>query len=259
MIARGPGELKSEYEKLGPGDVYVGSVPNGHLQQSVMIDLMEKGVHVLPSCLAQTLSRSKTTQAHMFAQWTHPLTRVVSRRIELLESISHYNSKGVGKVVTKVDHKHCGHGVRLWDNIENLYSILGLEDSSYPFVLQPFMTDFVDVRAIVAGDYIEAYTRENQFNFRCNLAAGGHSRPFQLSEKQIRLCRLLMERGRFPYAHIDLMILKDGTAYLSEIALNGGMKGSAIDQATLGGIKKSLLEKMAERIGLESGDKLTNE
>ncbi len=258
MIARGPGELKSLYEKLGPGDIYAGSVPNGHLRQSIMIDLAERGVRVLPSCLSQSLSRSKTAQAFVFAQWTPPLTRVVSRRIELLETINPYNAKRIGKVVTKVDHKHCGHGVRLWENIENLYSILGLEESSYPFVLQPFISDFVDVRAIVAGDYIEAYTRENQYNFRCNLAAGGRSRPFEPTKAQIEFCRLLMKRGRFPYAHIDLMILKNGTAYLSEIALNGGMKGSAIDQATLDGIKKDLLERMAENFGGESGNDLTN-
>ena len=255
MIARGPRELKALYDRLGPGDIYVGTITTGALQRSVMIDLMERGVRVVPSCLSQSLSRSKTTQAFVFDRWTPPMTRVVGRRIDLLESINVYNGERIGKVVTKVDHKHCGHGVRLWENIENLYSILGLEDSAYPFVLQPFISDFVDVRVIVAGDYKEAYTRENPFNFRCNLAAGGHSKPYELNGDQVEFCELLMKRGKFPYAHIDLMIMENGTPYLSEISLNGGMKGSAIDQKALDGIKKTVLEKIAGNIDKGQGRK----
>ena len=42
-----------------------------------------------------------------------------------------------------------------------------------------------------------------------------------------------MKRGKFPYAHIDLLTTEDGHNYLSEIALNGGMKGSRITREEL--------------------------
>jgi hypothetical protein len=86
---------------------------------------------------------------------------------------------------------------------------VGLEETSYPFVLQPLLTNFTDIRVIIVENYIEAYTRENPYNFRCNLAAGGKSTPYSLTRKQINFCKKIMERGKFPYAHIDLMILEN--------------------------------------------------
>jgi ribosomal protein S6--L-glutamate ligase len=40
-----------------------------------------------------------------------------------------------------------------------------------------------------------------------------------------------MARGRFPYAHIDLMILEDNSFYLGEINLRGGIRGAKITPA----------------------------
>lgn len=251
MIIRGLQELKTVFDQLGPKDIYIGSVATKHLELPMMIDLLERGVTCLPFCLSQTLSRSKITQAHILKAWMAPLTCVITRRIELLNAISLYTKNGIGKVVTKEDQKHCGHGVRLWDSIENIYSILGLDENSYPFVLQPLLTNFTDVRAIIAGDYIEAYTRENPYNFRCNLAAGGKSTPWTLTREQIHFARKVMERGRFPYAHIDLMIFENSIIYLSEIALSGGLKGAMIDHKELELKKQQVLEQIATRMDIE--------
>lgn len=249
MILRGSQELKTAYDQLGPKDIYIGSVSAKHLELPMMIDLLERGVTCLPFCLSQSLSRSKITQAHILNEWMAPLTCVITRRIELLNAVGLYNKNGIGKVVTKEDQKHCGHGVRLWDHIENLYSILGLEETSYPFVLQPLLTNFTDVRAIFAGNYIEAYTRDNPYNFRCNLAAGGKSTPYTLTQEQIHFSQKVMIRGNFPYAHIDLMIFENNTIYLSEIALSGGLKGAIIGHHELELKKQQVLEQMATDIG----------
>ena len=252
MIARSAKRLKSCFDQLGPGDVFIGPVIGKHLESFVMIDLAARGVTVLPSCLSQTLARSKTAQAFILNRFVPPLTFVIPRRIELLETINLYNREKVGRVVTKLDHKHCGHGVRLWDSIETLYSVVGLEESSYPFVLQPFMENFVDVRVVVAGDYIEAYKRENKNNFRANMAAGGKSQAYDMDEHQLDFCRRLMKRGDFPYAHIDLMVMESGDVYLSEIALTGGLKGARIDQRDLDRKKKKIIEAMARKIEMNS-------
>jgi ribosomal protein S6--L-glutamate ligase len=37
-----------------------------------------------------------------------------------------------------------------------------------------------------------------------------------------------MQRGKFPYAHIDLMVLENGETRLTEINLRGGIKGARI-------------------------------
>ena len=251
MIVRGGQELKSAFYQLGPGDIYIGSVTTKDLELPMMIDLLERGVTCFPCCLSQMLSRSKIAQAMILKEWMAPLTLVITRRIELLNAISHYNKKGIGRVVTKEEQKHCGHGVRLWDNIETLYSIRGLDENSYPFVLQPMLTNFIDVRAIIAGDYIEAYTRENPYNFRCNLSAGGKSEPYTLTKEHLDFAEKVMARGKFPYAHIDLMIFENGITYLSEIALSGGLKGAMIDQHQLEIKKQQILEQIAGRTDIQ--------
>ena len=139
----------------------------------------------------------------------------------------------------------CGFGVHRWDSVETVYNQASFNAISYPFVLQPFVEKYTDVRVIIAGDYHEAYTRENENNFRMNLTQGGKSRPYTLTEDQLALCHSVMERGKFPYAHIDLLIDEEGRGYVSEAALNGGMKGARIRREDLDIIKKGLLEEMA--------------
>jgi hypothetical protein len=37
-----------------------------------------------------------------------------------------------------------------------------------------------------------------------------------------------MQRGDFPYAHLDLIVTSDGHCHLMEINLRGGLKGAKI-------------------------------
>ena len=104
---------------------------------------------------------------------------------------------------------------------------------------------FTDIRVIIAGDYIESYTRANLYNFRVNISLGGSGSPCRLDDEKEALCRSVMERGRFPFAHLDLMVVEDDRCYLSEIALNGGVKGAHIDRQELEQIKMALLEDLA--------------
>jgi ribosomal protein S6--L-glutamate ligase len=253
MIVRGSRQLSELYDRLAPGDVYVGKIPGGPLRYTRLIDLMERGVHCLPTPLAQALNASKAAQAAILNEWMLPLTRVVRRRADLIAAIGVYQRQGVGPVVTKEDRLHCGHGVRYWENIEILYSLVALDKSSFPLVLQPFLQHFNDVRVIVVGDYVEAYSRHNPDNFRMNLAVGGTSRPFVMDTDQQRFCRSVMERARFPYAHLDLQLLENGRCYLAEMALEGGIKGAQIDRRSLVRMKSELLEREARRMCISEG------
>lgn len=245
MIIRSTRELDRRYHDLGPGDMVVGLLPPKYLKGAGCIDLLQRGVGCLPSVLSQHLSRSKAAQAWLFARWMAPHTRVISRRVELLEAIGDFARQGIGPVVTKQEGRHCGHGIRRWESVETVYNTLAFDDAAYPFVLQPCLTGCIDLRAVLVGDYAEAYARENPFNFRANLAAGGKSAPRVLDEPLLRFCRAVMARGRFPYAHVDLLLAADGRCYLSEIALDGGITGARIGREELNRRKRDELERLA--------------
>jgi ribosomal protein S6--L-glutamate ligase len=245
MIVRSSRELKEVYQDLRSGDIFLGTLTYKHMKQSVLIDLLERGISCFPSPLSQTLNNSKTAQVLVLKKWMLPHTFVISRRSDLIRTINIYNRLNIGPVVTKEDRMHCGHGVRKWDTIEILYSFMALSESSYPFVVQPFLDSFVDVRIIIVGDYMEAYVRDNPNNFRMNISIGGANYPYDPDENLVKFCHTAMVRGKFPYAHLDINITDDGKYYLSEIALDGGTKGAKIDREELVQKKRNLLERLA--------------
>ncbi len=232
------------YDELGRGDIFAGKPAAGGLNRFLLIDLLERGILCIPSPLSQIISGSKVVQALLLNRWMLPNTLVISRRKNLMDAVGLFNSMGTAHVVTKEDRMHCGFGIRKWDSVETLYSFISMSESSYPFILQPYVEHFADLRVIVAGDYVEAYARHNPDNFRMNMAAGGSSRPFDLDADQESFCRAAMERGKFPYAHIDIMVASDGKYYLSEIALNGGIKGARIERAELESRKQEITDRL---------------
>ena len=246
MIVKSNRELKALYHELSAGDVFIGNLSMKFLKHPMLIDMLERGICCLPSPLSQILNSSKATQAFVLKEWMLPLTVAIRRRSDLIEAVNTFNKHNIGPVVTKQDGMHCGHGIRRWDTIETLYSFIALSESSYPFVLQPFREKFTDVRVIIVRDYVEAYTRYNPYNFRVNLTSGGTASPIEVDAKMEAFCRSVMQRGKFPFAHLDLMLTEIGECYLSEIALNGGVKGARISREALDQKKMVLLEKMAK-------------
>ena len=248
MIVKSNRELKARYHELSAGDVFIGNLSMKFLKHPMLIDMLERGICCLPSPLSQILNSSKATQAFVLKQWMLPLTVVIRRRSDLIETVNTFNKHNIGPVVTKQEGMHCGHGIRRWDTIETLYSFVALSESSYPFVLQPFREKFTDLRVIIVEDYVEAYSRYNPHNFRVNLTLGGTGSPIEMDTKRESFCRAIMQRGKFPFAHIDLMLLENNQCYLSEIALNGGIKGARISREALDQKKNAVLEKLARKI-----------
>lgn len=249
MIVTRYRHLTQIYHELGPGDAFVGLVPASSMRAGILTDLAARGVRLLPSATAQMLSASKTLQAFLLGAWMIPHTRVITRRKNLLDALGEYGRLGIAAAVTKAEHQHCGHGVRRWNDLEMLYNCMSLDEGHYPFVLQPFVTVATDLRVVMVGDYCEAYARFNPHGFRMNLAAGGNSRPYELQDEQLNLCRRVMARGQLPYAHIDLIITDSGTVCLSEISLAGGLHGARISREALDRIKHARLMALAEEDG----------
>ena len=212
---------------LGHGDKVAGLLNIKPTEEMLFLDLVERGVALFPSALAQQLSRSKCLQAMVFKEWMVPFTFVARDRHDLVNGITLYGKEGVKTVVTKQNRLNCGLGIHVWHSIEDVYNQASFGSLDYPFVLQPFVESVTDVRVVIIGDYREAYWRRNPYTLRNNLYFGGDSGEYELSDEELSLCLKVMARGKFPYAHIDLMVSPVGM-FLSEINLRGGLKGAKI-------------------------------
>jgi glutathione synthase/RimK-type ligase-like ATP-grasp enzyme len=223
--------LRARYAELASGDLILGRVALKSGEELLLLDLVERGVMLFPSALSQLASRAKTLQAKLFGAWMLPLTQVICDQHDLLESINLYNRENVTRVVTKHDRRNAGLGIHLWPSVEEVYTHASFNSMPFPFVLQPFQPDCRDLRVIMLGDYVEAYERHNPHNFRHNLHCGGASLACEPTAAQLAMCREIMNRGKYPYAHLDLMTTAEGACFLAEINLRGGIRGARITPA----------------------------
>ena len=222
-------ELPASLDKLCAGDIITCRLRLKYGEEHLLLDLLERGIQFIPSAISQLASRSKTFQARLLTPLMIPNTIVIYDIHGLLETISLYGHHAIEKVVLKHDRKNGGLGIHLFRDIEDVYTQAANNVLPFPFVLQPFIANSRDVRVIILGKYIEAYERNNPDNFRNNLHCGGVAQGFRLNQQQLALCRKAMDRGSFPYAHLDLMLTETGETYLAEINLRGGIRGAAID------------------------------
>jgi len=220
--------LWKNYTSLCSKDVFIGRLRLKKTEEAILLDLIERGVTLFPAGLTQVLSRSKVLQARVFSEYMVPDTTAVHDLHDLMAIMLQYQRRGHTKIVTKKDRTNAGMGINLWSSLEDVFNQASLTPFPFPCVIQPFLEGCHDIRVIMVGDYLEAYQRKNPDNFRNNLHFGGSSEPFNLSDEQLDLCRSVMARGKFPYAHIDLMVTEKDQAYLAEINLRGGIRGARI-------------------------------
>ena len=243
--------LRALYADLRQGDLILGMLAIKREEEYLFTDLLARGIQGYPPLLSQALARSKCFQAFVFREFMVPLTLVIRDRHDLIRAVNKYGERGIGPVITKQDRFNCGLGIHYWDHIENLYNQATLGQIPYPFVLQPFVAKALDIRVIILGDYEEAYTRRNPYNFRNNIFFGGEAKRYDLSEEERSLCHKIMQRGQFPYAHIDLMVTPEGEVYLGEVNLRGGLKGAQIQtlvyQNKLEAMQQAFLEAWLAR------------
>jgi ribosomal protein S6--L-glutamate ligase len=180
-----------------------------------------------------------------------PHTLVIYDIHRLLETVSLYGRHGIEKVILKHDRKNAGLGIFLFRDIEDVYTQAANKVIPYPFVIQPYIHKSRDLRVIVLGDYLEAYERKNPHSFRNNLHCGGAAAPVRLSTEQLKLCHAVMERGDYPYGHLDLMVTEKDETYLAEINLRGGIRGAAINPGDytkrVKDIEADLLQKILDQ------------
>jgi glutathione synthase/RimK-type ligase-like ATP-grasp enzyme len=231
LLLRHIAEFRRRYQELRPGDAVLGPLALRIGEEFKLLELADRGVALFPPALAQLLARSKVAQAEVLGKFMVPGAFVAYGLADLSERLPQFQEQYPGAVVTKRDRAHLGLGVSRWPTLEALYSLAGLQPLSYPLVVQPFIEAARDFRVIVVGDYAEAYERVNPHGFRKNLFQGGLSQTTELAPAQVLFCRQAMARGKFPYAILDLLAGPDGSTYLSEINLRGGLTGARLSQA----------------------------
>ncbi len=246
MIITNNKEFVKNYDNLKSGDIILGTVGIKRSEEFKFLDLTERGILMFPSALSQMATRSKAMQALLFNEYMVEHTFVARDRRDLVVNITRYSQNNISMVVTKQERQNCGVGVNLWNSMEEVYTQASLNVIHYPFVVQPFVPNLKDIRVVILGDYLEAYQRLNKDNFRQNLYFGGTPvhlfvesngslRPtsdYQIADPQkvIDLCKQVMKRGKFPWAHVDVVTSGDNQVYLSEISLHGNLHGSKISR-----------------------------
>ena len=118
MIVTRFSQLTQSYHGLGPGDVFVGRVSASHLKATLLADLTDRGVRLLPSDTAQLLNGSKIDQAFVPASWMVPHTLAITRRNTLLDALTQYQRAGITTAITRSDRLHCGQGVCTGNDLE---------------------------------------------------------------------------------------------------------------------------------------------
>ncbi len=249
-IIRDKATLLSQFNTLCRGDIVCGILPLKYGEEHLLFDLVARGIQFTPSATAQIASKSKAFQAAILQPWMVPTTTVIYNSHQLLETTNTYNRKNIEKVVLKQDRKNAGMGILLYRSIEDIYTQAANGVLSYPIVIQPYVEQSSDMRVIIVGDYMEAYSRFNPDNFRNNLHCGGSAKPCSISEEILMFCTEVMNRGDFPYAHLDLMLTSEGVLYLAEINLRGGLHGAQISSEEYKNrrvnIENSLVERLAK-------------
>ncbi len=236
-----------QYEDLVPGDIVAGRIRLHPGEEHILLDLQARGILLVPSATSQLLSRSKVFQARILASFMIPGTRAVYSIHDLMHTVADYGAGKEKRVVCKLDRANGGMGILLYSSMEDIYSQAVLGTLSFPFVVQPYIEGGKDIRVVMLGEYMEAYRRQNPNNFRHNLHCGGVSSPWDLTGRQVDLCRRIMQRADFPYGHIDLLITPSGETWLNEINLRGGLKGAKIPQEEyldrVGAIHTAMLDR----------------
>ncbi len=245
--------LFANYHALQAGDIVIGRIRLHPGEESLLVDLVRRGVHLIPSALSQLCSRSKTLQVRLLGEYMGPGTSVAYDRHDMLRLVGEYKERC--PVVCKLDRANGGAGILRFASIEDVYTQAVLGALSFPFVIQPFYQDCRDIRVVLLGDTIEAYERHNPNNFRHNLHFGGVSKPWRLSEQQLDLCRHIMARAEFPYAHIDFLITPSCETWLTEINLRGGLRGASLTQVDYLQQVESIHERLVAELTKEGARK----
>ncbi len=129
--------------------------------------------------------------------------------------------------VAKRAYGSMGAGVFLLKNHNDLVSF-SKANLNIPTLFQEYIgTSFgTDYRIIViGGKAVGAMKRQNENDFRSNIALGGMAKPIELSEKYIKVAEKAASILKLNYCGVDLLIGPNDEPILCEVNSNAFIKG----------------------------------
>ena len=184
--------------------------------------LMDKGVN-LPKTIFGALCYNKDM----------PINKEWAKKIA--------NSLGFPLIV-KESFGSMGKGVYLANDFDELVSIMN-ELKLKPHLFQEYLGTRrgVDVRVIVVGGKtVCAMQRENEFDFRSNVAQGGKGTPIDLPPKFKQTAEKCASVLGLSYCGVDLLYGNDGEPYVCEVNSNAFISG--IEKVTGFNVAKTYAE-----------------
>lgn len=153
-----------------------------------------------------------------------PDTIVVQSRAEALEA---FKSLG-GDCVVKPIFGGEGRGVMRLREIELAWTVFAsLNQVGAVFYIQQFKPPGgVDCRLLVIGDEVIGVRRRNADDFRTNVAGGGVSERFTVSDEQRRMALRICNDLDLTYAAVDMLETDDHAPCVIEVNAIPGWKGA---------------------------------
>jgi len=153
-----------------------------------------------------------------------PATIVVQSRREAIDA---FHDLG-GDCIVKPIFGGEGRGVMRIQNAELAWTTFWtLEKLGAISYVQPFVSPGgCDTRLLVIGDEVIGVRRENQFDFRTNVASGGTCEAAELTTQQIAMARRICQSIGLKFASVDLIDSEDGEPKVLEVNAIPGWKGT---------------------------------
>jgi ribosomal protein S6--L-glutamate ligase/gamma-F420-2:alpha-L-glutamate ligase len=145
-------------------------------------------------------------------------------------------------LIIKESFGSMGKGVYLANDFDELLSIMN-ELKLKPHLFQEYLgaRRGVDVRVIViGGKAVCAMQRENEFDFRSNVAQGGKGTPIELPIEFKKTAERCAEVLGLSYCGVDLLYGKDNMPYVCEVNSNAFISG--IEKVTGFNVAKTYAE-----------------
>lgn len=150
-------------------------------------------------------------------------------------------------LVMKVIHGSKGKGVVLVNSekeLDNIINMITSGDLADQVLIQECIVNSSgrDLRIIISsGKYVKAFVRQNEENFRSNLAKGGHILEYEPSESLIQTAEEIAKLLKINMGSVDFLFGEDDTFYFCEA---NAMPGVAFDiQSMFNDLVKQIQEK----------------
>ncbi len=191
----------------------------------VLYTMEDVGVHVVNPPAAIEKALDKYRSLYLLAKGGVPVPETVALEDP---TVAHELMRVMPEIVLKPIFGSRGHGSTKISDRDVAWNIFR-EQAFFRHVL--YLQRFIpherrDIRAFVVGDeVIASMVRENPGSWKTNVAVGARPKPLKLSEELKDLALRSTEILGCEVAGVDILLSKDGRAYVLEVNSQPGWRG----------------------------------